>query len=464
MKVLLVLPKVDTCYERVPSMGLMNLYLIGKRLDCEMELLDLSELSYNKGLEKILSKRYDIVGVSCNFINAATYCMRYAKDIKKRYPDTMVIGGGNHATLVPEDLLFNNYDYLVYGEGERTFEEFIVRIKEGKDVKNIKGISYLKNRRITKNPARELIDDLDTLPMNDYSEFDLEPYFKHSGMRYISMETSRGCAYNCAFCSTVKMWGHRYRHKSPQRILEEFKIAKRLNMDYVFLEDDDVALVEQNLRDFCQLLIDEKIDISWGMGIGSRSIKKESTYDLLVKSGCVKINVNIESANPRILKAYRKPHTIEDNRKLCENLLKRGILIENHGLIGFPGETIRETLNTYFHLIKTSQIWIVSILEPRPGSDYWKDWDGHGDVSRYRLFGKANVFWGRHKFIIYLIYRIFALFYFLNPARIWKTLLSRNKGARYSYSRKYYIAYYTIKQNILNFFRRLGLFSRLFDD
>lgn len=268
------------------------------------------------------------------------------------------------------------------------------------------------------------------------------------------METSRGCIYNCSFCSTVKMWGHKYRHKSPSRILEEFKIAERLKLDFVFIEDDDVALNEQNLIDFCNLLVKEKINVYWGMGIGSRSIKHESTLDLIVKSKCIKVNVNIESASPRILKAYRKPHTVQENRKLCDGLLRRGVLIENHGLIGYPDETIGEMLKTYFYLMKTSQIWIVSILEPRPGSDYWKDWKGRGDSSQYRLFGKANVFWGKRKPVIFMIYRILAVFYFLNPSRIWRSLFSRNKAVRYAYQRKYYIAYKTIKANLINFFKK----------
>ncbi|MBL7197798.1 MAG: B12-binding domain-containing radical SAM protein [Candidatus Omnitrophica bacterium] len=454
MKVLLAVPTVDTCYERVPSMGLMNLYLIGKELGCDMELIDLNEISYRRGLKKILSKEYDLIGISCNFTNAAPYCMQYAKDIKEKYPNTMIISGGNHATLVPEDLLFNGYDYIVYGEGEVTFKGFLRRLLHKESVEGLKGLCYLRDGKIVKNPPCELIEDLDELPFNDYSEFDLKPYFKRSGLRYISMETSRGCIYDCAFCSTVKMWGHRYRHKSPQRILEEFKIAKKLNLDFVFLEDDDVALDEQNLRNFCKLLIKENVGLAWGMGIGSASIKDESTFDLLVESRCIKVNVCIESANSRILKAYRKPHTIENNKRLCGNLRKRGILIHNHGMIGYFDETIRESLNTYFYLIKTSPIWHISILEPRPGSDYWEEWKKNNDILQYRLFGKANIILGGRKAFFYLMYRIFALFYFLNPTRILKALFTRNKGIRYSYRIQYYVAYRTIKENLLNFIRR----------
>jgi len=452
MKILLVVPSVDTCYEHVLPLGLMNLYLVGKQLGCDMELLNLSQDSYRVGLAKILSKKYDLIGISCNFVNAAPYAMRYAKDIKQKYPATTVISGGNHATFVPEDLLFNGYDYIVCGEGEEGFKELVFWLLNGKYIRDLKGLCYLDDGKIIKNRSRELIKNLDTLPFNDYSEFDLEPYFKWAKMRYINIETSRGCIYNCAFCSTVKMWGHKYRYKSPQRIVEEFKVAKKLKCDFIFICDDDTALDEINLREFCRLLIKENIIVPWGTTVGSCSIKDEDTFDLMAKSGCVKVNICIESANPRILKEYRKPHTVEDNRRTCINLRKRGILVHNHGIIGFLDETFRETLNTYFYLIKTSPMWHVSILEPRPGSDYWQRWDRKRDVSQYRLFGKANVIFSKRKISNYLIYRIFALYYFLSPRRIWNILFHKSKAMRCIYLIQYRVAYSTVKENFLAFF------------
>lgn len=455
MKIALVAPTIDTSYEFAPPLGLMNLYLVAKELGHDVELLDLSLEPYKKGLAKILLKQYDIIGISCNFTNAIPFCIRYAKDIRKKYPNTAIIAGGNHATLLPQDLLFNGFDYVIYSEGELTFKEFLQRFSNKKTVGDLNGIYYLNEGKVITNPPRELIKDLDTLPLNDFSEFDLRPYFKLAKMRYINIETSRGCIYNCAFCATVKMWRHKFRAKSPERVVKEFKIAKKIGAEYIWFVDDDTAIDEQNLRNMCKAIIKENAVVPWGTTLGSQSIKDESTYDLMKQSGCVKINVCIESANPRILKEYRKPYTVEDNKRICANLRKRGIFVHNHGIIGAPKETLRETLNTYFHLIKTSDMWHITILEPRPGNDYWKTWSKKGDTSQYRLFGKANVILPQTKASNYLIYRLFALYYFLNPLRILKAFFHKNRVVRYNYWIQYYVAFKTIKVNIADLFANI---------
>jgi anaerobic magnesium-protoporphyrin IX monomethyl ester cyclase len=447
MRVLLVMPPIDTCYEYVMPIGLMNLFLIGKELGCEMELMNLSAYSYESALEKILSKECDLIGISCNFTNAAPSCMRYARDIKNKYPRTLIISGGNHATLAPEDLLFNEYDYVLYGEAEGSYREFMLRLLQGRSVRDLKGICYVMDGTISKNPPYEPIQDLDTLPFNDFRKFNLEPYFEWAGLRYINIETSRGCIYNCSFCGTVRMWGHQYRHKSAARIVDEFKAARRLGCEFVFLCDDDSAIDEEQLRNFCALLIKESIDIPWGTTIGCHSVRKQSTLDLMARSGCIKVNICVESANARILKEYRKPYTIDDNSEMCSNLRKRGILVHNHGIIGFANETVRESLNTYLYLIATSPMWHVSILEPRPGSDYWEQWDRKGDPASYKHFGKANVILSKKRLRNYVMYRLFALLYFLSPIRIWKAFFHETKAIRYSYRIQYYVAYRTIRAN-----------------
>ncbi len=456
MRVLLVVPAVDTCYEYVPPMGLMNLFLIARGLGCEVSLLDLSLDSGRRALERLTEREYDLVGVSCNFTNALPSAALYARHIKARWPKTLVVAGGNHATLVPEDLLTREYDGVIRGEGEETFRELLSCLGAGRSWRDVPGLCYRNGEALVNTAERAPIPDLDALPLNDYSAFDLKPYFAWAGIRYLNIETQRGCLYHCAFCATVRMWGNRIRLKSPARVVEEFRIARRLGCDYVFVCDDDTAIVEDHVRGISRALIDSGLNVPWGSTFGSRSIGDESTFELMHQARCVKANICVESANARLLRAYRKPYRLEDNLRTCRLFLKHGIMVHNHGIIGYPDETLREMLNTYLYLMRTSPIWHVSVLEPRPGSDWWAGWRKGQDMQRYRFFGKANVLLHPRWVVTYLLYRVMALGYFMNPVRFAKALFHPDKAVRYNYRVQYRVAWRTLRENLAGLFVSRG--------
>ena len=452
MKILLLIPPSDIRYEYAPSVGLMNLFLVAKDLGCAVELVDLTEYSYSKSVRKITSQRYDLVGVSCNFSNVAYSGMQYAQEIKKHFPDTVVVAGGHHATFVPGDFLNNGFDCVVYGEGELTFQEYLERLKAGETTTDLKGTYILHNGEIRKNPPRETIEDLDTLPINDYSEFDLEPYFKQSGIRFLQIMTARGCVHNCSYCSASKMWGRKFRQQSPQKIVDQFHYAKKLGVELIAIEDDDFGLQEKNVQKFCRLLIDQDTVIPWIMTIGSRSVREDLTLDLAAQAGCVMTMVSVESASPRILKAYRRPSSAEDNAKICRKLHDRGILVHNKGLIGHPDETVSEILSTYRHLRKTADVYHASILEPRPGTDFAEIWENKDDPEQYRLFGRGNAFLAKNKIVVYFLYRIMAVLYLSNPKRLYLALFGHTALIRYFYRKYYSMAYWGLRANILDLF------------
>jgi len=454
MKILLVSPSSDTRFEASPPMGLMNLFLIAQQLGFEVELEDFTCVSHARAERRMLRQRYDIVGVSCSFTSSAQYWMEYARCIKQRYPDTIVVGGGSHATFVPEDLLQNEYDVVFYGEAERSWREFLERVLGKEEYGSIAGTVVMRDGRLIRNPPYPPIGDLDSLPLNDFSQFDLEPYFALSGLRYLHMLTSRGCVFHCAFCSAPRMWQKGFRAKSPERVLAEFRIAKRHGVEFMSMEDDDFAIDEGRVRRICELLIAEGIGIPWSTGIGCRSIRSEDTIALMKRSGCVAVNVSIESANPRILEAYHKPFRIEDNTGTCRRLRSQGILVQNKGIIGFPGETVRESLRTFRYQVRTADMWSLSILEPRPGSDYWYSWDKRGDPSQYPRFGKGNVLLGDHRLRTWVLFRVWAACMLFHPRQVRSALFARPKVVRYLCRKNYTTAYWVLRANLLDWIRQ----------
>lgn len=449
MKILLIQPNIDTCYEYASSLGLRNLVLLARE-SYDAEYYDASTEPYEYSLKKILKNRYDVIGISCQFTNAIPYCISYAKAIKKHYPSTILIGGGNHATMAPEDLLDNQFDYIVLGEGEITFPKLLHCLDTQKDCRQIKGIAFSQNGEVVKTAPRELIQDLDTLPVICPDSFDDNRIYTFSGIKYLNIETSRGCPHNCSFCTTSIMWGHQYRYKSPERVLLEFKLAQQHHINFIWMVDDDTAINEERLRDICSLLIKHDARVPWATTINCMSIKQPSTYRLMRESGCIKINICLESGNERILRAYRKPFRLSDAVNAYRQLKKNDILVHNHGIIGMPGETCLETLRTYYYLMRNSDMWHVTILEPRPGNAFWEQWEGKHNILEYMKFGKANITLDYRKFFYYFIYRFFCAVYFLNPFRIYKALFLKPANIRYNYWIQYFVAYRILRGN---FFR-----------
>jgi len=378
--------------------------------------------------------------------------MEYGKALKETFPDTILVAGGQHATFAPEDLLENGYDAVVFGEGELTWQELLERAQAGRSFLDIKGVCYLREGQVHRNEPRDYMPDLDVLPVFSTTEFDYEPYFKVSGFKQVGIITSRGCVHKCAFCSTVGMWGRKFRCQSAERIVAEFLAIRNAGIEAVDIQDDDFALDERRVRRFCELLIEKKLMMSWRVTIGSKTLRDMTTLDLMVAAGCVSVSVSIESANERILKAYGKSFTIDDNRAIAREMRKRGIVVHNKGMIGYPDETVREIVRTSMYLLQNSDLSHVSILEPRPGSQYWEMWDKKRDIREYLRFGKGNVFFGRNRTAIYLLLRMFAAIYLLYPKRIWKALFEKNPNVRYLYAKYYEMAVSTIKVNLRDLF------------
>jgi len=104
---------------------------------------------------------------------------------------------------------------------------------------------------------------------------------------------------------------------------------------------------------------------------------------------------------------------------------------------------------------KASDVWHMSILEPRPGCDYWDAWDKKGDVSQYNKFGKGNVFFSKNRIGTYFLFRFFAFFYLLSPRRLFLSFFAGSKVERYWHKKYYIMGYWTLRANILDFLTNL---------
>jgi len=229
-------------------------------------------------------------------------------------------------------------------EAELVWKKLLPKLLEGKSL-NTDSLSY-KEGSIIQVSDINIIENLDVLPFIDRDFFCNDPYAKNERIE-ASISTSRGCPINCVFCSVSSLSGTRIRERSVANIIEEIKLLQdKYKISGVHFVDDNFTIIQKNLKDFCQGLIDNEVDISWRC-LGRLDLIDEETIRLMKKSGCYYIGVGIESGSKRVREFIGKDF---DMSKLMKNLdlcKKLNIAIKCFFTIGYPEETeeeIEETL------------------------------------------------------------------------------------------------------------------------
>jgi len=328
-----------------------------------------------KYLETALKKRYDIVGISAmtTMINDA---IKVAAVAKRHNPDTKVVIGGPHATVLPEETLSNpNFDAVVVGEGEMTFLDII---KNGGNFEGIKGVVYRDRKKIVSNKPRDPIGNLDTIPFPAIDLIDVEKYTRNwfqldsvsPNLRGMNIIASRGCPYKCSFCQPTlkRMFGEVVRRRSADNIISEIQHLHDKFRLSAFMFQDDTFIVDMKwVFEICDKIIAEKLDLIWGCNVRVNLLSR----DLLIKmrsAGLRKINFGIESGSQRILDTvYNKGITLQQVKDAARTSRELGIRSQGYFMLGAPTET-REEIEQTIRLAKGLDIdeATFSITTPLP--------------------------------------------------------------------------------------------------
>lgn len=332
---------------------------------------------------------------------------RYSSLIKSFNPQTTVIGGGPHATVLPEDTLGRtDIDIVVKGEGDSS----IIDILSGKPLYEVGGITFKQNGQVVSQPVQSLIPDLDSLAMPALDLYNI-PSYTHPKVvarrnPVASMETSRGCYARCSFCNK-SIFHTKFRFKSPQRVIDEMKFIMSLGFKEIHIVDDMFTADLGRVKEICKKILDEKLDISWYPRGGIRVDKvDEEIFSLMKRAGVWHIPFGIESGNQEVLNRTNKRITLEQVRRAVSLVKKAGIETEGYFMLGLPGETketIEDTLK--FSLSIGLDYAKYAITVPLPGTTLFEEWDREGciktkDWSKYtfstptkELYDHPSVSW-----------------------------------------------------------------------
>lgn len=313
--------------------------------------------------EKIRASGATIIGISCGFSSQRDNALRAASLARASHPGAIIIVGGPHASVLPGDLLLPDspIDLVCTGEGEYTLLELARLAGAGGDTCAIPGTVVRCDGVVRANPRRPAISELDALPFPAYHLVQMEHYFElfaagfadrplpffADSHRAVSVVTSRGCPFNCVFCSIHLHMGKRWRGNSAGYVARHLELlVQRYGVKHVHFEDDNISFNRERFEGIISGLA--PLEISWDTPNGVRV--DTLTRDVIEKcreSGCTYLVFGVESGNQRVLDTIVDKKldlaVVREAAKWCSSA---GLDAMAFYVIGFPGETPADMKDT----------------------------------------------------------------------------------------------------------------------
>jgi len=373
MKIIFVYPRTYGEYMLFPPLGLLYLTSILIKEGHSPKIIDCNLLDDVELVKEI--KDSELVGI---YVSADVHveALRIA-ELSKRYGKTVVFGGPQASALPCELLNCLDVDIIVVGEGEETLIELVDSIGNNKSLKDVNGIAFRSCGKVVLTERRDFITDLDRIPFPRLDLLDMDKYFdkwrKNYGYTVVQMISSRGCPYNCIYCSK-QTFGNVYRARSPTNVVDEMEqIANDYLPDLIVIQDDFFMFDKERTITICKEILDRDLNVDW-VCTGRVDMVDEEVLGWMKKAGCGMINFGVESGSERMLKYLNKQTNITQIvnafKITRESGIKRGCFI----IIGIPGETEKDIRDTETLLKMIRPDWMnISYFTPLPGSRAWDE-------------------------------------------------------------------------------------------
>ena len=386
----------------LPRLGTLILGTMMERRGWQVEVFveDLRRVDYD------LVAASDVVGISTI---TSTAPRAYAIADRVRAMGVPVLMGGPHVTYLTEEAL-EHADFVIRGEGESALMAFIDAWERGRDFSAVPNLSLKADGHAVHHPMLPMEKDLDAIPYPDLLLLKPDP----GRVKFtppIPVQTSRGCPFDCSFCSVTGMFGKKYRFRSTGNVIEELRRYDRRG-NSVFFYDDNFTADRERTKELLRAMIRERFRFSWTTQVRADVARDIELVRLMKKAGCHTVYIGFESVNPGSLDAMKKKQTVADLVQAARVLRRNGIHIHGMFVLGFDQDdwtTVRKTVRFAKKArLSTTQFLI---LTPLPGSEFYnrmqaehrlrfRDWalyDAHHavfDPARFSLFDlqKAQIF------------------------------------------------------------------------
>ena len=431
---------------------------VGEALDqtyeCDIYPLVANGLRHEEIVERI-DPRTQVLAISCLFTSEWPEVRKLLLAIRGAYPDIAIVGGGEHITAEPIFSLNDcaALDFAALGEGEETLVDLVGTLERGEEVVNVAGIAYRgEDGRIEHTPRRQRITEIDEIPLPRWDLTPIENYlqkgysFGVNRGRTIPMLATRGCPYQCTFCSSPNMWTTKWTARRPDLVVDEIESYVG-NYDVSNIDFYDLTAVVRKdwIIEFSKQLIDRELNITWQLPSGTRSeALDEEVLPYLYESGCRNLSYAPESGSPRVLKRIKKK--VEPARMIesMQMAVANGLNVKANIIFGFPDETHSDVWRSLLFIARMAisggindvSVWTYS---PYPGTEMFAELKKQGKIADFddgyfsSLLSYADlknvVSWDdKLSANVLKTYRIFGMVLFYsasyasNPLRFYRTL------------------------------------------
>jgi radical SAM superfamily enzyme YgiQ (UPF0313 family) len=353
----------------------------------------LEELNEEFFKNYIIQFQPEVVGISActpTFSSA----LKVSGLIKKILPSVKVGLGGIHPTLFPQATLEKKeVDFVIRGEGELTFWEYIKTTTQKENLRKIKGLSYKFREKIIHNPPRDPIVDLNFLPFPARHLLPRRKYVE-------TIITSRGCPFNCIFCSVQQAMGRKYRVREALNVVDEIGTFIEDGIKFFFVLDDNFCVQKKRVIAICRLMIERGYhrQIEWGCETRADLVDEEMLA-LMKEAGCLRIFFGLETHSQKLLDQLNKKMKIEQNEKAVKLAQKIGLEVRGSFILGIPGETKEETIKTikYAKSLKLTEAKF-ALATPYPGTELFKIAQAEGVEIKEKDWEKLSTVIGFSKY------------------------------------------------------------------
>lgn len=385
-----------------PPLNIALLAAISERHGHEVKIIDAEahKISMPKLIDMAIADKPDIIALT-----GMSPFFHFTKDLAegiKKKSNIPIALGGQHLTIMKEEVFLSCFDYGFIGEAEKSLPEFLTRMEKGKDLSDVKGMLFRKNGNIINTGPSDFDRNLDQLPFPARHLLDMKRYVLgtlRGRLNFTSIQTMRGCPWKCIFCASDELNTTNIAKRSPLSVIEEMKeVVEKYGIRHFMILDDVLTLDRKHIEEICDRIIEEGLNITFE-GSTRANLLSEDLVVKMKKAGLIRLSFGLETVDSTLRETMNKKVPLRYYTQSNRLLNKYGIEVLNSVMLGLPGETRETARRTLSFLRKAKEVKQanLAIAIPYPGTKFHEmaKLGQMGvelvtdDFSEYRRYGSA---------------------------------------------------------------------------